>query len=129
MPLSYEIDVDARLVVLTVGNTSLERWRKTMFDVFADPRYQPGFSTLVDCRTATLVPSTGDVHGVVEFLRDHRVMLGRARWAVVVDRQGGYGMARMASTIAEFEGIELAAFQSVDEALGWLSSGPVEGDG
>src|SRR6185369_14983601 len=100
MPLTYEIDVASRLVILTCGNTTLERWRGVMLEVFADPRFQPGFSVLVDCRTATLTPATRDVQGVIAFIASHHVMLGRARWAVVVERDAGYGMARMAEAIA-----------------------------
>src|SRR5262245_59173982 len=109
MPLSYEIDVASRCVVITCGNTSLERWRDLMIRIFADRRYQPGFSVLVDCRTATLTPSTTDVEGVVGFISGHSTMLGRARWAVVVEREAGYGMARMAEAIAHVSSIDLKA--------------------
>jgi hypothetical protein len=122
MPLSYDVDVASRLVTLTCGNTTLERWSRLMFDVFADPRYQPGFAILVDCRTATRTPSSDDVRGVVEFITSHRAMLGTSRWAVVVEKAAGFGMARMAETIANMASVDLRAFQSLDEAAAWLSS-------
>jgi hypothetical protein len=121
MSLSYDIDVTSRVVVITCGNTSLERWRDMMMRIFADPRYQPGFSVIVDCRTATLTPSTEDVRGVVSFISSHRAMLGRAQWAVVVERPSGYGMARMAEAIAQISDINLRAFQKPDEALAWFA--------
>jgi hypothetical protein len=122
MPLSYDVDVASRLVTLTCGNTTLERWSRLMFDVFADPRYQPDFAILVDCRTATLTPSSDDVRGVVEFIASHRAMLGTSRWAVVVEKAAGFGMARMAETIANIANVDLRAFQSLDEAAAWLAS-------
>jgi hypothetical protein len=122
MPLSYDIDVAARLVVLTCGNTTLDRWRETMLAIFADSRYQPDFAKLFDCRTATLAPATEDVRGVVDFISSHTAMLGRSRWAVVVERSAGYGMARMAEALAHISNVELRAYQTPGEALTWLSS-------
>lgn len=124
MPLSYEIDAEARLVVLACGNTSLERWRDVMMAVFADARYQPGFSVFVDCRSATLAPSTNEVQGVIGFIRSHRAMLGQGRWAVIVEQPAGYGMARMAEAIAGVSSIELRAFRTPDEAHAWLARVP-----
>ena len=122
MPLSYDIDLGSRVVVITCGNTSLERWRELMLAIFADPRYQPGFSVLVDCRTATLTPSSDDVRGVVSFISSHRTMLGQARWAVVVEHSPGYGMARMAEAIALISDVNLRAFHTPNEALVWFAS-------
>jgi hypothetical protein len=123
MSLTYDIDVESRIVVLICGDTSLERWRRTMVEVFADPRFQPGFAVLVDCRTATLAPLTSDVFGVVDFLSSRRTELAQTRWAVVVEEPAGFGMARMTAAVAESAGIDLHAFQRVDEALAWLVGG------
>lgn len=127
MALSYDIHVESRLVVLTCGDVTLERWRRTMVQVLADARFERGFGVLVDCRTATLAPVTQDVVGVVDFLANRRSRLGLSRWAVVVEEPAGYGMARMAAAIAESAGLELRAFRSTGEALGWLG-GPVTSD-
>ena len=126
MPISFDIDVTARIVVLTCGNTTLDRWRETMLTIFADSRYQPDFGKLVDCRTATLAPSTDDVRGVISFMSNHSTLLGRSRWAVVVEHTSGYGMARMAEALANLSQIDLVAFQTLDEALAWLSGTPGE---
>ena len=123
MSLSYDVDVASRLVTLTCGNTTLERWSRLMFDVFADPRYPPGFAVVVDCRTATLAPSADDVRGVIDFISSHRAMLGTSRWAVVVERTAGFGMAQMAETIAQVANVDLRAFQTIDVALVWISGG------
>ena len=120
--LSYDIDGTSRVVLITCGNTTLERWRELMLRIFTDPRYQPGFSVLVDCRTATLTPSTEEVRGVVSFISSHRTMLGQARWAVVVENPSGYGMARMAEAIALISDVNLRAFHTPDEALAWFAS-------
>jgi hypothetical protein len=125
MALSYDIDVASRLVVLTCGDVTLERWRRTMGQVVADPRFRIGFGVLVDCRTATLAPETQDVVGVVDFLANRRARLGLSRWAVVVEEPAGYGMARMTAAIAESAGLELRAFRTMDEALEWLGEGVV----
>jgi hypothetical protein len=121
MPISFEIDLASRCVVITCGNTTLERWRECMLAIFADRRYQPGFAVLVDCRTATLTPSSEDVRGVIDFISSHRVMLGQARWAVVVEREAGFGMARIAEGIAAVSNLDLRAFRTPDEARVWLA--------
>ena len=128
MHLSYHIDRESRVVVVTCGNTSFEHWRSTMISIFADPRYQPGFALLVDARSATLTPSTEDVRGVVDFIASHRAMVGEAKWAVVVERIAGYGMARMAEALAQIAGVDLRAFKSFEEGLGWLTALPVHAD-
>ena len=120
MALFYEVDVESRLVVLTCGDVSLERWRRTMIQVIADARFRRGFGILVDCRTATRAPVTQEVFGVVDFLSTRRDDLGQSRWAVVVEEPAGYGMARMTAAIAESAGLELRAFRTVGEAREWL---------
>jgi hypothetical protein len=121
MPVAYEIDSESKIVVLTCGNVSFECWRRTMREVFADPRYAPGFELLIDCRTATLAPSATQVRYIVEFLSTNRAALGDAHIAVVTSDPAGYGMARMASLLAESAGIGLAAFKHPDEATAWFA--------
>jgi hypothetical protein len=99
---------------------SLNQWRRAMREVVADPRFAPEFSFLLDCRPATLAPSIANVRGVVDFLTRNAALVGRGRWAVVVERPAGFGMARMAATLADAEGLRLAAFQNVEEARRWL---------
>jgi hypothetical protein len=120
MPLAYDIDTTSRIVLLTCGNTSLDAWRRCMREVLADPQFRSGSGFLVDCRTATLAPEIADVRGVVDFLSAHSPALGRSRWAVVVEQPAGYGMARMASIRADAAGLELQAFENIEEARAWL---------
>ena len=122
MPLSYDVDATSRVVVVTCGNTSLERWRALLMAIVGDPRFEPDFAVLIDCRTATLTPTIEDVRGVVDFISLHRSVLGQARWGVVVDRPSGYGMARMAEAFALISDIDLRAFYTPDEALAWFTS-------
>jgi hypothetical protein len=120
MPVTFEIHEEARLVTLACGNTSLNQWRRVMREVLAHPRFAPGYSFLVDCRTATLVPSTDDVHGVVTFIARQASQLGRGRWAVVAEQPAGYGMARMASALGDAAGVSLKAFRDIEAARAWL---------
>ena len=122
MPLTFDIDTASRVVELTCGNTSIERWRAVMAAVMADPRFEPGYSYLVDCRTATRAPSAQDVDAVVAFIGRHAAALGCGRWAVVVAADAGYGMARMASIRGDAAGIQLVAFRDVEAARRWVTA-------
>jgi hypothetical protein len=125
MSPTFDIDRESRVVLLTCGNTSLKQWRSTTMAIFADPRYQPGFAVLIDCRSATLTPSADDVRSVIDFIVSHRAMVGEAKWAVVVERIAGFGMARMAEALAQIAGINLRAFLTLEGGLGWVITGAV----
>ena len=88
--------------------------------IYGDPQFQPGMSTMWDVRGARPTVDAGQVRGVVSFVSAHVEQRGRGRCAVVTGREVDFGMARMASVFMEGIGIDLRVFRDLDGAQSWL---------
>ena len=122
--VSYRIDPDRRLLVVTYfGAVTLADIRATQDLVRADPQFDASLSMLLDGRR-------GDFSGLSpDDLR--RIAIGTpgrpgTRRAFVVNTQINYGLARMFHSLSAAQGDDfpVALFETVDEALRWLTSPP-----
>jgi hypothetical protein len=118
--LTYSIDEAGRLVTLRYADDpTYEEFVSVMHQVFADPRYQPGFSILGDRRAAEV--ATADyMRQANSFVRLHGADVAGSRWAAVVSSVAAYGMARMGQAMSHKMPVETGVFTDVDEALVWL---------
>ena len=121
MPVRYEIDADAGLVLVHLSGlvTSAE-----LFGYYAalaaDPNVQPGLAVLADCRDVTSGPSFSELIGVANakgLLPDH---LRPTRAAVLVSKSWLFGIVRQFSALAERMGIRVMPFYDSDEARAWI---------
>jgi hypothetical protein len=125
MPCDFEIDTDRHLVRTRIHGDAkdaelLDHQRRLV----ADPRFEPGFSQLVDCRDIT--SSRGLSARGVEAMARHHVYDAQSRRAVVAPMADVFGMARMfESHRALVGGAEtICVFKNYDEAIAWLVTPP-----
>jgi proline iminopeptidase len=135
MPITYQIDRDCGIVRAAArGDVSLEEERKCLESFLADPDHQPGFGILLDNRDRGLPASSEHVRGMAEAFERHKEAVGRARMAIVVNREVSLGLARMFALLTERVPIHTEAFSDINEAEAWLLGGgggalPTRGEG
>ena len=121
MPVHYEIDVDARLVLVHLSG------RVTGAEIFAyyaalaaDPAVCPGLAVLADCRDVTTGPSFSEMVAVANakgLLPDD---LRPTRAAVLVSKSWIFGIVRQFGALAERMGIRVMPFYETREAREWI---------
>jgi hypothetical protein len=116
MPVTYEIDASRSLVICRAwGTLSGEDIIGHYSDLSVDPAFHPMFQQLGDLREVTAVTATtADLKTAARM----RVFAPGRRRALVAESDQAYGVARMFSSFAEFQGI--GVFRSMDEAERWL---------
>lgn len=121
-PLSYEIDVPSRrVVVIYAALPTFAEWSQAMERVFADPNYQPGFGMFLDARSIG-ASATDYVTRMVEFIDRHRKRAGGCRWAILVEDESSFGMGRMAEQLSSCE-FSIRTFRDRAKAEEWLTCG------
>lgn len=121
MPADYEIRPGERLVLLRFhGHVTASDILDATSRLRADPAFEPGFATLVDCRDQISALSREELD---------RLMAGVAarppgpprRVAVVVGSDVLYGVTRMFQILAEDRlPHTIEVFRELDEAKAWL---------
>src|SRR5262252_3861775 len=110
MPVTWELK-DAILIVTLSGNAG-EEPANAILEAMADPRFRPGTSLLLDVRLAKDSPASADMRRRAAWVAS---LLPRGlnwRCAMVIGpKVHQYGLARMAATHLEFEGMEMEIFQ------------------
>jgi hypothetical protein len=117
----YEIDEAKRLVTLISEDVMpFEDLRAVLDSVFADPRFQTGFSFFSDVSGYRQVPSVDYVKQAVAYLGSRADRFGHCRWAVLTDALAMYGMLRMSEFLLVRTPVRLRGFRDRDEAMRWL---------
>jgi hypothetical protein len=87
----------------------------------ADPALKAGTSLLLDVRACTDYPSSNELRQRAISLADRQQKGLSSRCAVVVGKSSfEYGLARMAATHAEIQGMTMEIFTDFAAALHWL---------
>lgn len=122
MPLSYRIDTERAIVVITGDYAEPAEWRMLLAKVLQDPGYQRGSSFIRDLRDSQHPVDAQTVVGIIRVVREFWPQLG-ARRAAMVTRPGIDAPAMIAEALAGDEQMPLRAFTSFDEAVQWLRKG------
>lgn len=122
MPITWDIDEDAKLVtVRVVGQLTLDGARQTLMELYAMPSYRPPMVDLWDLRAAQIDSSPGDVQAFVRFMQGSRGDRGTDQTALVVANLVAFGISRMYQAHAEgILPVSVRAFIRLDEAYEWL---------
>jgi len=89
-----------------------------MSRLLADPKFNPDFNQIVDCRAIAKMELTSDQ---IADLAGKSIFGVRSRRAFVVSHEVQYGLARMFATYREIKaGQEVMVFQEMPAALSWL---------
>jgi hypothetical protein len=125
MPVSWAHDLAGQRTIVTLTDPySFQEWEETVAAMIAARACEPRGHFLVD-RRQSAPPTTEFVRRMSETFVEHVVTIGRARVAVVVDSEAGFGMARMSQLLAEAQtpAVTIRAFRSYTEAERWLGTG------
>jgi hypothetical protein len=119
MPCEYLIDPERRLVVSRGTGTFRHRdYLEHVEKMSADPRFQPGFNHLVDCRHFEHLDLTADE---LQSLGKLTLFAASSRRALVVASLLHFGLARMfAAFRSRSHRQETAVFRSMEDAIAWL---------
>jgi hypothetical protein len=124
VPVSWRIFEDVVYLESDEGAT-FEEWRDAIDAAWADPAFQAGMGIVHDWRKLRTALPTAEVEKRSDYLARNAARFGRTRWALVVDSTSGYGMGRMAETLAG-SGAVVRVFRNHGEAEAWARGGPGE---
>ena len=123
MPLSYEVSATKNLLtVLAQGAVDLIAARQLVEQLGHESSFTAEQHILVDLSSASCSPTSADVRKLVD-LFGTRLTPNRNRIAVVVGSSFHFGMARMASMLAEGRNIQMHVFLDKADALAWIERG------
>jgi hypothetical protein len=121
MPVTWEIR--DRILVITIVGYAGEEPRAVIMEAIASPQFRPGTSVLFDVRQSTDNSTSDELRSRAQWLATLQAKGMASRCAIVVGPKAfQYGLARMAATHVEFQGMQLEIFQDMDEAERWLSN-------
>lgn len=121
MGISYKIDGHT-LYVTFEGSTDTADILGTLESAFADAALPDECMLLVDASGSTSLQkrSSGSIQMLAEYVSRWADRV-RGKLAVVVGKPVQYGLMRMASAYASSSGLDIRPFETVDEALEWLT--------
>lgn len=120
MPYSYDIDVEKRLINVTVtGVISAQEILAFRDEISKDPKLGPGFSQLTDFSAATKIDADPASVRQLASWTFHREP---TRMAVVAHKPEIFGMIRMFEGYKNLAGVpdEIHIFDTREAALAWL---------
>lgn len=118
-PPSYEFSGGILRVELA-GSQPAEQIVGAFEAALDDPRTPLRPPVLVDASRSTGDRPTSEVRSIIDTMSRHRHRFGPI--AVVVDSPLHYGLARMAASLAEFAGMNVAVFRDEEAAVRHLES-------
>jgi hypothetical protein len=121
MPCRVETDpVHGLARVRAEGPIGVQDVFSAIVEVWRQPAWEERSSVLWDLRHADLTGLKGaEVREIVGLERRDRPSPRRARMAILVSSDFGYGMARMVAALVDREPIEVEIFRD-DEQSAWL---------
>ena len=121
MPVRWEIRGQV-LIVTLVGDYSFEEPALAVKEAIADSGFQTGTSLLIDTRLSQTSRSSEEFRERAKWLASLQDKGLSSRCAVVIGPEPHqFGMARMAATHHDLQGLEMEIFTDLDEAFRWLS--------
>jgi hypothetical protein len=90
-------------------------------DFIDHPGFGAGYSVLADLTSVEEVPISGaDVRANVDLEKSLADRIGKARFAIVAQREYIFGLARMYQAMMEDSSIDIRTFREIDQARSWL---------
>ncbi|MBV9742677.1 MAG: STAS/SEC14 domain-containing protein [Acidobacteriia bacterium] len=121
MAASWEIR--GSVLIVTCDGEDAKESAEAIYEALADPGLPQGASVLLDVRLCTENPSSNEIRQRAAWLASLKSRGISSRCAMVVGpRVHQYGLARMAATHLDFEGMEMAIFKDLESAIEWLEA-------
>ena len=122
MPITYQIDPDAGMLIVVADGVSTQQERLEAIQKWiGDPAFRPGLQTLCDFTTAISIPTLPELDEIVGLIRRHATAIGRKKLAIVTSRPVTFGVARQFGALAP-GGLLVQVFKDRDLALAWLKA-------
>jgi hypothetical protein len=119
MPCEFLIDTDRRLVISRgTGTFRYADFLEHMEKLGPDPRFDPEFDHVVDCRKFELIDLTVTQ---VRYMGNQSIFAATSRRAFVVSSDLQFGLGRMFAAFREVNrGQVTMVFRDMQEATAWL---------
>ena len=121
MPVAVAFSPPETFVIHASGDVTYAECQRAVDDILAHRDFDERRKLLVDSRSVTGAPSTGELRAIVRDMRplfDKKVSV----MAVVTDQAFVYGVARMFAVFAESFGLRVRAFRTIEEGESWLAA-------
>jgi hypothetical protein len=119
MPVTCEIRDS--ILVATLTGTCGDEVTAAISKAMNDPAFKVGTSLLLDVRACTDLPSSNELSQRAVSLAGRQQKGLSSRCAVVIGKSAfEFGVARMASTHADIQGVGMEIFTDFEAALHWL---------
>ena len=132
MPAILQYDAQKRILVVTVqGEVTMAELAEVGEKISTSTTYPPNVNTLWDLRKADIGIFNKQIQQRLILLREQLRNRGRARLAMVVEDDLGFGLLRMYATHSEHLPQPIKVFKNYAEAQAWLQadqSSTVKGD-
>jgi hypothetical protein len=126
VPFNYEIFQDkSRALVVGEGIVGISECLQVMTGLAGDKGFDPVYDVIVDLRSFKYSPSFRDAESIASKLSTMKEIY-KGKVAVVVSSSFLFGMARMASLLADLTGFSFYAFRDYEKAFKWIETGEVE---
>lgn len=119
MALSYLVDTDRSLVVITGDYADAAEWQRLAVQVMHDGRIKPGFNFVRDLRNGTTPPEPSMVVAMFDVVRRFWPSVKPTRAAIVTATDDSAAM--VAQALADIHQLPIEVFTSMEAALDWLS--------
>lgn len=116
---------DSYFEVRTFGDADRVTFEQFLDAMLKHTAWKPGTPSLHDhTRLNAAALTVEDIRAIAQFCADRRHLLGFARFAVVVDRDLEFGLARMWGVFVEDRwDVQGGIFRQREEAMAWLLEG------
>jgi hypothetical protein len=123
MPVTWEIRGQI-LIVTLAGDYGFDEPVQAVTEALADTQFTPGTSLLVDARLSHARRTSEDFRTRATWVASLGSKGLSSRCAIVIAPEPHqFGMARMAASHHEIQGLEMSIFTDLEEAFRWLSNG------
>lgn len=120
--MTYSIDPEAgRIRISGSGVVTDDDVVECIGSLRADPKLEPGMSTLSDMRGVEVAVSSKGIARMLQVMESTASRRGKAKAAIVVDSDLAFGMGRMVELRADGRlDPNFRIFRDMDEARRWL---------
>ncbi len=103
------------------GALDIEKSRQMLLKLASVTGPPNDYDILIDCREVTSQPTISDITRLVGFMIDHRSSF-RNKLAILAHPGTRLEVAKFAELYAQNRGLKVAAFDSFESAIMWLST-------
>ncbi len=123
MSVRYVIDRERAVIFQkATGRVTDAELRLLLEDQRRHPDYDPRLDVIADFRDADMTGVASEtMYELVDLLRPDLPNFTGARWAIIVESDLNYGLARIFTNLAGLFPAKIEVFRSLDDAISWLA--------